>query len=48
MTQRLCTEYVDPLTIEPLLANRLIALDKGEGQVRPIGVDELIRRIVAK
>ena len=48
MTRRLCTEYVDPLTIEPLLANRLIPLDKGEGQVRPIGVGEVIRRIVAK
>ena len=48
MTRRLCTEYVDPLTIEPLLANRLIPLDKGEGQVRPIGGGEVIRRIVAK
>ena len=48
MPRRLCTEYVDPLTIEPLLANRLIPLDKGEGQVRPIGVGEVIRRIVAK
>ena len=48
MTRRLCTEYVDPLTIESLLANRLIPLDKGEGQVRPIGVGEVIRRIVAK
>ena len=48
MTRRLCTEYVNPLTIEPLLANRLILLDKGEGQVRPIGVGEVIRRIVAK
>lgn len=38
MTRRLCTEYVDPLAIEPLLANRLIPLDKGERQVRPIGV----------
>ena len=29
ITRRLCTEYVDPLTIEPLLVNRLIPLDKG-------------------
>ena len=42
MTLRACTEYVDPLTIEPLLANRLISLDKGEG------VGDVIRRIVAK
>ena len=48
MTRRLCTKYVDPLTIEPLLANRLIPLDKGEGQVHPIGVGEVIRRIMAK
>ena len=48
MARRLCTEYVKPLTIELLLANRLIPLDKGEGQVRPIGVGEVIRRIVAK
>ena len=48
MTRRLCTEYVDPLTIEPLLANRLIPLDKGKGQVRPIGVGEVTRKIVAK
>ena len=48
MTRRPCTDYVDPLTIEPLLANRLIPLDKGEGQVRPIGVGEVVRRIVDK
>ena len=33
ITRRLCTEYVDPLTIEPLLVNRLIPLDKGGGGV---------------
>jgi hypothetical protein len=48
MTTSLCTEYVDPHTIEPLLSNRLIPLDKGEGQVRPIGVGEVVRRVVAK
>ena len=48
MTRRLCTEYIDPGTIEPILANRLIPLDKGEGAVRPIGVGEVIRRIVGK
>ena len=45
---RLCTEYVDPLTIEPILANRLIPLDKGNGEVRPVGVGEVIRRIIGK
>ena len=28
MTKRLCTEYVDPRSIEAILANRLIPLDK--------------------
>ena len=44
----LCTEYIDPSTIEPLIASRLIPLDKGEGAVRPIGVGEVIRRICGK
>ena len=48
MTRRLCTELIDPLTIEPILANRLIPLDKGKGEVRPIGVGEVIRRIIGK
>ena len=28
LRKRICSEYVDPLTIEPILANRLIPLDK--------------------
>ena len=48
MTRRLGTEYIDPRTIEPILANRLIPLDKGEGAVRPIGVGEVIRRVIGK
>ena len=48
MTRRLCTEYVDPRRIEAIPANRLIPLDKGEGKVRPIGVGEVIRRIIRK
>ena len=48
MTRTLCTQYIDPTTIEPLVANRLIPLDKGEGAVRPIGVGEVIRRIIGK
>ena len=45
---RLCTELVDPATIEPVLANRLIPLDKVNGEVRPIGIGEVIRRVIAK
>ena len=48
MTRKLCTEHIDPHTIEPLVACRLIPLDKGEGAVRPIGVGEVLRRIMAK
>ena len=48
MTRRLCTEFIDPLGIEAILANRLIPLDKGEGAVRPIGVGEVMRRIMGK
>ena len=48
MTKKLCTEYGDPRSIEAILANRLIPLDKGEGKVRPIGVGEVIRRIMGK
>ena len=39
---------VDPLTIEPILGSWLIPLDKGDGDVRPIGVGEVIRRIFGK
>ena len=42
LTRRLCTEFVDPLTIEPIVASRLIPLDKGNG------VGEVIRRIIGK
>ena len=36
--RRLCTEFIDPLSIEAVLANRLIPLDIKEGAVRLIGV----------
>ena len=48
MTRRLCFEFIDPLGIEAILANRLIPLDKGEGAVRPIGIGEVIRRMMGK
>ena len=47
VAKRLCSEYVDPQGIAALLACRLIALDKRPG-VRPIGVCETARRIIAK
>lgn len=48
MTRKLCPESVDPRSIEAIVANRLIPLDKGERKVRPIGVGEVICRIMGK
>ena len=48
LTKTLCTEFVDQTLIEALVASRLIPLDKGEGAVRPIGVGEVLRRIISK
>ena len=48
MIRKLCTDYIDPHTIKPLGAYRLIPLDKGEGTVRPIGVGEVLRKIMVK
>ena len=43
----LATQELNPSTLSPFLACRLIALDKRPG-VRPIGVCDVARRIVAK
>ena len=45
--RRICTALVDPKSISPLLACRVIALDKTPG-VRPIGIGDTTRRIIAK
>ena len=47
LARRLCTVHVDPQGLAPLMACRLIALDKCPG-VRPIGICETARRIIAK
>ena len=47
MARRICTEYVDPEGLSSFTACRLIALDKNPG-VRPIGVGEVVRRIIGK
>ena len=41
----MCTEYIDPPTIEPILANHLILLGVGNSEIIPIGVGEVIRII---
>ncbi len=47
VARRLCTTYVDPSLVAPFLTCRLIALDKNPG-VRPIGIGDTARRIIAK
>lgn len=47
VSKRLCSSNVDPEAVYPLLASRLIALDKCPG-VRPIGIGDTTRRIIAK
>ena len=47
LAKRLCSTLVDPEGLFPFLACRLIALDKCPG-VRPIGIGDTARRIIAK
>ena len=47
VARRICTLFVDPKCIAPLLACRIIALDKNPG-VHPIGIGDTARRIIAK
>ena len=47
VARKICTTYVDPQGLAALTANRLIALDKCPG-VHPIGVGEIVRRIISK
>ena len=47
LARKLATETYDPLTLESYVSCRLIPLDKNPG-VRPIGVGEVLRRIVGK
>ena len=47
VTKRLCTETIAPTMLSDLLASKLIPLDKRPG-VRPIGIGEVLRRIITK
>ncbi|XP_065893485.1 uncharacterized protein [Dysidea avara] len=47
VARRLCTVFVDPSGLTAFVACRLIALDKCPG-VRPIGIGETVRRVIAK
>ena len=46
-SKNLLLKSYDPLLLEPFIACRLIPLDKNPG-IRPIGVGEVLRRIVGK
>ena len=47
VARHLASQHVDPAGLMPLLNNRLIPLDKNPG-VRPIGIGEVLRRIIGK
>ena len=47
VARRLSTEFVDTSALEALLANRGVAIDKCPG-LRPVGVGEMVRRIIGK
>jgi hypothetical protein len=50
--RKIATEVIDPATLDAYTACRLIPLDKSPGsadlQIRPIGVGEVLRRIIGK
>ena len=46
-TRNLATQHYDPVLLEAYVACRLIPLDKNPG-IRPIGIGEVVRRIVGK
>ena len=52
LTKKLCTEDIPSSYLKEFLAGRLIPLDKEPGSIvpaiRPIGIGEVIRRVVAK
>ena len=53
LAKKLCRESIHPDSLHEFIANRLIPLDKGadkEGNpgVRPIGIGEILRRIIGK
>ena len=47
LARKLAKQIIDPTSIESLIACRLIPLNKNPG-VRPIGIGEILRRIIGK
>ena len=53
LAKKLCRDNIHPDVLHEFVANRLIPLDKGEDKegnkgVRPIGIGEILRRIIGK
>ena len=48
MTKRLCTEDIEFSSVSHLMSCRLIPLMKEDDGIRPIGIGEVLRRIMAK
>ena len=53
LAKRLCCEHIHPGSLKELMSSRLIPLDKGPDShgnpgVRPIGIGEVLRRIIGK
>ena len=48
LARRMATEDIDPASMSCFLANRLVPLAKGTDDVRPVGIGEVWRRLVAK
>ena len=46
-SRRICISYVDPVALKAYTSSRLVPLDKCPG-VRPVGIGEVVRRIVGK
>ena len=47
LSRNLASKFVDPFSIEALITCRLISLNKNRG-VRPIGIGEMLRRVMGK
>ena len=45
--RRIASKYIDPASLQAYVACRLIPLDKWPG-VRPIGIGEVVRRIIGR
>ena len=47
-TNRMSAQAMIPEVVKPLMAVRMIAIQKKDGGFRPVGISEVIRRVIAK